>query len=155
MTAPHLPLPVEAMPHRGNALLLDAVLHADEERLTAELQVRPGTSFSDADGGLPGWAGAEIMAEAIAAYAGCRSLRRTGRRAQIGLLLGIRNYHSEVARFVPGARLIVETVRSSDDSAGSGVFDCRIVRDERVVATATLTVFQPPDESFLAEERAR
>lgn len=155
MTAMRLPTPGEVVPHRGDALLLDALLHADEDRLAAVVNVRPGTAFSDDDGSLPGWVGAEMMAEAIAAFAGCRSLRRTGRQAEIGLLLGIRDYRSTLARFEPGARLRVEALRSSEDEAGRGVFDCRIVIEDRPVATATLTVFQPPDDSFLAAERAR
>jgi predicted hotdog family 3-hydroxylacyl-ACP dehydratase len=155
MTTTTLPAPPAVVPHRGRALLLDALLHADEDRLTALVEVHPGSDFSAPDGSLPGWVGAEIMAEAIAAFAGCRSLRLKGRTADIGLLLGIRDYRSVVTSFVPGERLTVEVVRSSEDEAGRGVFDCRILCAGRAVATGMLTVFQPPDESFLAAERAR
>jgi predicted hotdog family 3-hydroxylacyl-ACP dehydratase len=155
MNMTRLPTPSAVVPHQGRALLLDALLQADEERLAAAVEVRAGSDFSAPDGSLPGWAGAEIMAEAIAAFAGCRSLRLTGRTAEIGLLLGIRDYRSSVASFLPGERLVVEAVRSSEDATGTGVFDCRILCADRVVASGRLTVFQPPDDSFLAAERSR
>lgn len=155
MTSLALPSPAEAVPHKGRALLLDELLLADDARIEASLEVRPGTDFSDPDGSLPGWIGPEIMAEAIAAWAGCRSLRRSGRTAEIGLLLGVRDYRVEVSAFAPKERLVVEAVCSSEDEAGRGVFDCRILGGGATLATATLTVFQPPDDAFLAAERAR
>jgi predicted hotdog family 3-hydroxylacyl-ACP dehydratase len=150
-----LPTPAEVIPHQHDAVLLDAILHADEERVTASLTVRAGTAFSDENGNLPGWVGPEIMAEAIAAFAGCRSMRARGETAEIGLLLGIRDYTSTVAEFAAGERLTVDAVRSSEDEEGRGVFDCRILRAGAVVAAGTLTVFQPTDGSFLDAERKR
>jgi predicted hotdog family 3-hydroxylacyl-ACP dehydratase len=150
-----LPTPAEVIPHQRDAVLLDAILHADEERVTASLTVRPGTAFSDENGNLPGWVGPEIMAQAVAAFAGCRSLRRRGETAEIGLLLGIRDYTSTVALFAGGEQLMVDGVRSSEDEQGRGVFDCRILRAGVVVAAGTLTVFEPTDGSFLEAERNR
>jgi predicted hotdog family 3-hydroxylacyl-ACP dehydratase len=150
-----LPVPAQAVPHRGDALLLDALLHADEDRLSAAVTVRPGTAFSERDGSLPGWAGPELMAEAVAAYAGCRSLREKGRTAPIGLILGIRDYQCAVARFETGEALVVDAVRSSEDEEGRGVFDCRISSGGRLLASGMLTVYQPPDSTFLDAERLR
>ena len=150
-----LPKPAQIVPHQGDALLLDALLHADEDRVSAAVIVRPGTAFSDRDGGLPGWAGPELMAEAVAAYAGCRSLRDKGQTAPIGLILGIRDYECVVARFETGEALIVDAVRSSEDEEGRGVFDCRISGGGRLLARGMLTVYQPQDATFLDAERMR
>lgn len=150
-----LPTPAEVVPHKGGALLLEELLQADDVQVTAALAVRAGTDFSEPDGSLPGWMGPEIMAEAVAAWAGCRSLRRAGRAAEIGLLLGVRDYRLEAGSFAPGDRLVVEAVCSSEDEIGRGVFDCRILSRGNVVARGTLTVFQPTDDAYIASERAR
>lgn len=142
-----LPEPNAVIPHQGAAVLLDKIDLVDENRLTASLTVRPGTAFSDVDGNLPAWIGAEIMAQAVAAYAGERSLRRTGRLAPFGLLLGIRGYQSQLDYLVPGGQFSVEVICSSEDEYGRGVFDCRILDARRTVASGTLTVYQPQDGS--------
>jgi predicted hotdog family 3-hydroxylacyl-ACP dehydratase len=144
MHAP-MPEPGAVIPHKGDAVLLDDIVLIEPNRLTASLAVRRGTHFSDAEGGLPPWVGAEIMAQAIAAYAGERSLRRTGQLAPFGLLLGIRGYQGPEGPFEPGERLVVEVACSSEDEYGRGVFDCRILRGQRTVASGTLTVYQPQD----------
>jgi len=155
MSIEPLPSPAAAIPHKDDAVLLDEIRHADGNRVTAVATVRPGTAFSDAAGNLPGWVGPEIMAQAVAAFSGCRSLRDRGESAEIGLLLGIRDYESAVAEFRIGDQLQIEVVRSSEDEEGRGVFDGSISMAGAVVASGTLTVFEPKDGSFLEAERAR
>ena len=147
--------PGELMSHRKNALLLDEILHVDAGRLEARLVVRPGTSFSDSSGNLPAWVGPEVMAQAISALSGWRSLRARGHLPGIGLLLGIRSYAAPAGDFLCGEILDVEVIESSEDEEGMAVFDGRIRRSGEVLATGTLTVFQPPDDTFLAKECAR
>jgi predicted hotdog family 3-hydroxylacyl-ACP dehydratase len=146
--------PAELVPHRENAALLEEILYADDDRLTAGLVVRRDTAFSDACGNLPAWVGPEVMAQAIAALAGRRSLRERGRPAAIGLLLGIRSYSAR-GEFLAGDSLQVDVVKSSEDERGMAVFDGRISVAGAVVASGVLTVFQPPDDSFLEAESAR
>lgn len=147
--------PTLVLPHRNNALLLESMLEADDLRAAASLVVRRDTAFSAPDGCLPGWVGIEMMAEAVAGWAGCRSLRQTGRTAEIGLLLGVREYRATMELFPVGLQLIVEVICSSMDSDGRGVFDCRILSGGTCVATAILTVYQPINDSFIQIERAR
>jgi len=150
-----LPRPAALLPHRHDAVLLDVITLAEDDRLAASLVVRPGTAFSDASGNLPGWIGPEIMAEAISALSGYRSLNRHGHAAGIGLLLGVRGYTATAGEFRPGERLDVEVVESSEDEEGRAVFDGTIRREGQVVASGTLTVFQPADDSFLDRECER
>ena len=150
-----LPAPVALVPHTGDAALLDEIRSIDEHRLEAGLVVRPGTAFSDDAGCLPGWVGPEVMAQAIAALSGHRSLAASGRPAAIGLLLGVRSYETSVPAFHPGDALIVEVIESSEDEEGRAVFDCRIHRAGHVIASGTLTVFQPADNSFIERECLR
>ncbi len=155
MSHASLPRPAELLPHRHDAVLLDVITGAEADRLTARLVVRPGTAFSDGSGSLPGWVGPEIMAEAIAALSGYRSLQANGRAAGIGLLLGVRGYTATAGEFRPGEQLDVEVVESSEDEEGRAVFDGIIRTGGQVVASGTLTVFQPADDSFLDRECAR
>jgi predicted hotdog family 3-hydroxylacyl-ACP dehydratase len=151
-SANELPELCDVVPHRGDALLLDRILAADASTLIASLRVRAGTAFSDDAGALPAWAAPEIMAQAVAAYAGCIAQRERRCRAELGLLLGVRDATTIVAAFHPGDELRVEVTCSSADDEGRGVFDCRLLdRDHRVVATATLTAFQPPDAEVLRQ----
>jgi predicted hotdog family 3-hydroxylacyl-ACP dehydratase len=150
-----LPLPAELLHHTDAALLLDQLLCLEDGRLAARLVVRSGTAFSDSSGNLPCWVGPEIMAQAIAALSGYRSLRDNGRPAAIGLLLGVRSYQADRHEFTVGDTLDVEVVESLQDDAGRAVFDCRISHSGATVASGALTVFQPPDDSFLAGESER
>lgn len=150
-----LPAPVALVPHTGDAALLDEIRSIDEHRLEAGLVVRPGTAFSDDAGCLPGWVGPEIMAQAISALSGQRSLAMHGRPAAIGLLLGVRSYEMSVPEFRPGDALAVEVIESSEDEEGRAVFECRIHRAGHVIAAGTLTVFQPADNSFIERECMR
>jgi predicted hotdog family 3-hydroxylacyl-ACP dehydratase len=155
MSIESLPSPAAAIPHKHDAVLLSEILYADGDRVTAVATVRPGTAFGDAGGNLPGWVGPEIMAQAVAAFSGCRSLRDRGESAEIGLLLGIRDYESVLTEFRVGDELRIEVVRSSEDEEGRGVFDCSMSVAGAVVAAGTLTVFEPKDGAFLDAERAR
>jgi len=155
MSLAQFPAPAELIRHRGDALLLDEISRGDDKRLQARVLVRPGTAYSDHAGHLPAWAGPEVMAQAISALSGLRSLRVCGESAPIGLLLGIRSYRAAVGEFHCGEALEVEVTESSEDEDGMAVFDCRICRAGEVVASGRLTVFQPADDSFLERECAR
>ena len=151
----HLPRPGDLIRHREDAALLDEIRREDARSLEARVVVRPDTAYSDSAGHLPAWVGPELMAQAISALSGLRSLRQRDRPAAIGLLLGVRSYRAEVEVFRSGEVLDVEVVESSEDEYGMAVFDGRIRRAGQVLATGMLTVFQPPDDSFLEQEFAR
>ena len=142
----------ELVPHEGAALLLDRIESADARSLTASLTVRPGTAFSHEDGSLAGWAGPEIMAQAVSAFSTLTS-SRNGRPA-VGLLLGARAYRSRLATFAAGARLEVDITESTRDEEGGGVFDCRIRIGVEVVADGRLTVFEPVDPWAVLQDQA-
>lgn len=155
MNRPQSRHPADLTRHRGSAALLDEICRDDESSLEARVVVRPGTAYSDRFGHLPAWAGPELMAQAISALSGLRSLRARGRPAAIGLLLGVRSYRATVDEFRSGEVLDVEVIESSEDEDGMAVFDGTIRRAGELIASGMLTVFQPPDDSFLEREFAR
>ena len=142
------PWPIaELLPHAGAMILLDAVLEHSPEHTLCRRRVPADGLFHDADGALPAWMGVELMAQAIAAWAGCQA-KQAGEPVRLGFLLGTRHYTCNVAAFAPGSELRVEARRDFHDDSGMGVFACRI-EASGILAQARLTVFSPPDAATL------
>lgn len=138
------PWPIaEVVPHADAMILLDAIEEVESERIVCTRTIQPGDLFIDDDGGMPAWVGVELMAQAIAAWAGCCA-RAEQRPVQLGFLLGTRHYTCNVDTFPAGTCLRIEAQRSFHDEQGMGVFDCRI-DGAGVHAEARLNVFSPPD----------
>ena len=131
----------ELVPHAGPMLLLDRVLGADEESLSAEVTVRSDSLFCTAEG-VCAWIGLEYLAQAIGAYAGYIA-RRRGEPIKIGYLLGTRHYECSRPYFAVGSRLRVHVRRVFQSENGMGSFECRIDEAGDVLANVTLTVYQP------------
>jgi predicted hotdog family 3-hydroxylacyl-ACP dehydratase len=140
----------DVVPHRGSMLLLDALLAADEESVTVEGPVQRGQLFAT-DAGVPAYVGIEVMAQAIAAWAGCRAVR-LGRPVNPGFLLGTRRYACTLAHFPFGARLRIVARREIMGDNGLGMFACTLSLGESVLAEAMLSVFEPPDAAAFLEE---
>jgi predicted hotdog family 3-hydroxylacyl-ACP dehydratase len=136
------------IPHAGPMVLLDRVISVDEDGLCAEVSIRSNTLFCGADG-VGAWVGIEYMAQAIAAWAGYTAQLR-GEPVKLGFLLGTRRYESSRPIFVLGSVLRVHVQRLFQNENGLGSFECFIDNEEGRVASATVTVFQPPNvDDFL------
>ncbi|HET7331481.1 hotdog family protein [Dyella sp.] len=133
----------EVVPHAGEMILLDCVEACEVEHIVCTRIVRSGDMFVDADGNLPSWAGVELMAQAIAAWAGCRA-REEQRPVRLGFLLGTRHYACNVDAFPGGICLRVQAEREFHDEQGMGVFHCRI-EAPGIHAEARLNVYSPRD----------
>ncbi|HUB89609.1 MAG TPA: hotdog family protein [Dyella sp.] len=146
------PWPIaEVVPHAGAMILLDDIVEAERERIVCTRTIRAGGLFVEDDGSMPAWVGVELMAQAIAAWAGCCA-RAEQRPVQLGFLLGTRHYACNVDTFPAGAQLRVEAAREFHNQQGMGVFHCRI-EAPGIQAEARLNVFSPPDaEAFFNQE---
>jgi len=133
----------ELVPHGGAMCLLDRVVEADAESLRAELEIRADSLFFDGTA-VGAWVGIEYMAQAVAALGGWHA-RRQGAAPKVGFLLGSRRYSANQATFALGQRLVVEVRREFLADNGMGQYDCRIECDGAVLASATLTIFEPVD----------
>lgn len=142
--------------HRGNMLLLDRVVDADDESCRTEYTPRADAWYADASGNMPAWIGLELMAQTIAAYIGVHK-QTTGQPPKQGVLLGTRSYKSEVPFHAAGTCLCMEARVSFRDESGLGAFECRITRagkQEEVLATAMLKVYEPEDfDAFMKGKR--
>mgnify|MGYP001549788890 FL=1 len=137
------------VPHRGRMLLLDRLLASDADAVVVAAVVAADNPFAD-DQGVPAWIGIEYMAQAIAAWAGCRALERD-EPIRIGFLLGTRRYHCDPRHFAIGARLRIEARRELFGENGMGMFSCRILEGEAELAHAQVAVFEPPDPTAFLE----
>jgi predicted hotdog family 3-hydroxylacyl-ACP dehydratase len=136
------------VPHAGPMVLLDRVISADENSLCAEVGIRSDTLFCGPDG-VGAWVGIEYMAQAIGAWAGYNAQLR-GEPVKLGFLLGTRRYECIRPIFVLGSVLRVHVQRLFQNENGLGSFECSIDNEEGRVATAAVTVFQPPNvDDFL------
>jgi predicted hotdog family 3-hydroxylacyl-ACP dehydratase len=144
-------LPMESLvPHRGAMLLLDRVLFDDGETTRVEATIRRDGLFLR-DGQLPSWCGIELMAQAIAAWAGLRR-REANEAVRLGFLLGTRRYECSVAGFPAGSKVEVEVKLEILSEQGLAVFACRLFHGGAQVATANINVFQPSNvEKYLKE----
>lgn len=141
------------VPHRGTMRLVDRLVEWDEDGVVVELRVPDEGPFSHGEG-VPAWVGVEYMAQTIAAWAGCHA-RAAGREPSIGFLLGTRRYESSTSWFRAGAVLRVEATRELLGDNGLGMFSCRILGDGEELATANVSVFEPPDAMAYLESTAQ
>jgi predicted hotdog family 3-hydroxylacyl-ACP dehydratase len=137
----NLPDVRELVPHAGPMVLLNRVTAADAESLCAEVDISADTLFCDGEG-VGAWVGIEYMAQAIAAHAGYTAVLR-GEPVKVGFLLGSRRYECRLPRFSVGSVLRVHVQKVLQSENGLGSFECRIDAGETILATATVTVFQP------------
>lgn len=139
----------EVVPHRQDMCLLQRILRWDQDSIEAELVV-PATGLFIEDGEMPAWIGIEYMAQAIAAWAGCRA-RAAGSAPQLGFLLGSRRYSSQRSGFPSGSRLRVQARRELLGDNGLGLFACRILAGEEEWAVANVSVYEPADAKAYLE----
>lgn len=141
--------PADVLPHREPLLLLDSIQGYGEDWLQAEVQIRPDSFFADAHG-VPSWVGIEYMAQAVCAWSGIEQVQR-GEPPGVGLLLGSRRYEASCPVFITGSRLQVRIQMIWRDSNDLGAFDCTIHESGKVLATAQLKVYRPPDARAFLE----
>ncbi|HCS42424.1 MAG TPA: 3-hydroxylacyl-ACP dehydratase [Pseudomonas sp.] len=140
----------ELLPHAGDMIFIEQILSFDDEQIPPRLTVRPGGLFSRPDGSLPAWVGIELMAQSVAAYAGCHA-RQRGDAVELGFLLGTRKFECNVEHFPAGTELTIHGLRSLEDDNGMGVFECHI-NAPGIHATARLNVFRPPQAAQYLHE---
>ncbi|NKQ13105.1 ApeP family dehydratase [Pseudomonas sp. SST3] len=140
----------ELLPHAGDMILLDAVEAFDAESIAAQFQVKPDGLLNLPDSSLPAWVGIEIMAQTVAAFAGCQA-RQAGLPVELGFLLGTRSFQCNVEHFPAGSLLRIRAIRSLQDDNGMGVFECHL-DGPGIHAEARLNVFRPPEVASYLQE---
>jgi len=129
-------------------LLIERVLAWDAEHAAVAATPR-GDAWYAERGAMPSWIGIELMAQAIAAHVGLVA-RSRGQPPKRGVLLGTRQFRTNETRFAAGVELHVTARVSYRDESGLAAYDAIIERGGAQLATANVTVYEPPDfEAFL------
>ena len=141
----------ELLPHAGDMILIDSIERFDDEQIYTRLTVKSEGLFNLPDGSLPAWVGVELMAQSVAAFAGCHA-RQKGNPVELGFLLGTRKFECNVEAFPAGTELTIHGLRSLEDDNGMGVFECHI-HGEGIHASARLNVFRPPEATQYLQQK--
>lgn len=112
------------VPHSAEMVLLDRVLAFSEEALLAEAKISDDHVFLR-EGKVPLLMAVEILAQAIAAWEGCRA-RLAGREIRLGFFLGSRQLVLHGEDLAVGSVVQAEVRRSFEDDLGFAVFDGRL-----------------------------
>ncbi len=155
MSANRNPL-LELLTHRPPMVMLADVVSVDGNGAAKSVaDVSEGSMFYDRElGGVPACAAIEYMAQTVALVVG-ENRRSKGKPPRVGFLLGTRRMDVSIPAFRCGVRYEIEAkCVYADDEFGS--FDCTIAnQDGEIVATASLTAFQPPGDPKEFAEKMR
>ena len=142
--------PRHFLPHEHDAVLLSEVWSVDALVTCARARAGSANAFVADGEAWPSWLLIELLAQVVAASAGLRD-RQAGSRPRLGLLLGVRDFRSAVGTCANGDMLDLSVRESSRDADGTGVYDGEVRVAGACIASATLTVFLPPDaDAYLA-----
>lgn len=150
-----LALPIEKVapliPQSGDMVLVDRILDYGEDFLIGEAEIRADHILL-VNGELPAYAGIEIMAQGVAAWAGCHKQEKAAEQHQkaevrLGYLLGSRKLHIHQPSIAVGSELEIKVKMSIQDATGFGVFDCQLIdkQSKKLLLEGALNVFSPKD----------
>ncbi len=134
---------IQYIPHEQPMIFIDHLVEVHEGYAIAELSIRPGLMFCEAEG-LPTWASIEIMAQTISAYSGWMG-QQSQQPPKLGFLLGTRKMQLPFSHYALGKTLTIR-VEQQYLHEGLGQFSCEIHCDEQVIS-AMLSVYEPTDQS--------
>ena len=151
----------ELLPQAEPMILLSGYEEpAGEDSVVAFVDVMATSPFYEPGlGGVPACVALEYMAQTMALLVGLRD-RRRGVRPRVGFVLGSRKLETKIPLYKEGMRYRI-TAKCTYEDESFGSFDCEIreVADgavdengdstaerDAVVATATMTAFQPEGE---------
>lgn len=131
------------LPHSGDMVLLDCVTEYGDDYLTAEMQVKADNILIK-KGKLLTVSGIEILAQGVAAWAGCMSFL-ADEPIRLGYLLGTRKLFVYTQEIPIGTNLQIKVKKSIQDAAGFGVFDCQLIdlKENKVIVEGALNLFCP------------
>jgi thioester dehydrase family protein len=131
------------VPHSGKMIMLDKILDFGTDFLIAEMEVRPDNVFLRGER-LPSFLGAEIMAQGVAAWDGCKCAQ-LGKPIGLGYWLGSRKLSIHRPYIAMGSKLRIQIKLSIEDASGFGVFDCQLIdaNSQQIIVEGALNVFRP------------
>lgn len=142
---------INYLPHKGKMFLLTRVTQHDVEKhtITSEYDITENCIFYEEEfGGVPTWAGFELMAQGVSALTGITN-KIKGRNPLPGMILSVVDFKASIGFFKAGTTVqmkIAEDYR--DEETNTYRYLCSIyesVGDAVPAATAKITVMETED----------
>ena len=147
-----MPLPLEAqklLPHRGQMLLIDSVLSANEDGGTALADLSTQSIGLGPDGNMLPPFYIELAAQAYAAVCGYH-LQSRGLPIPEGYLVGVQKFqiNPQLSDFEFSSTELLIKVQTVGDFDGFAVVEGSISRENEILAEGRIKIFVPQDESM-------
>ncbi|WP_321405148.1 3-hydroxylacyl-ACP dehydratase [Maridesulfovibrio sp.] len=152
----NLPMQAEKLlPHRGQMLLIDSVLTAEDETGTVLADLSTQGISKGPDGNLLPPFYIELVAQAYAAICGYR-LKSTGKSIPEGYLVGVQKFQiiPQPSNKKWNSNELLISVQTLGDFDGFAVVEGTVSREGITLAEGRIKLFVPQDES-IAELAAR
>ena len=142
---------IDYIPHSGSMALIHEIIDAGDDYIECSVNVEDSSHFKDSDGRTPAWISIEYMAQTIGAYAGWNDSKK-GLPVKVGFLLGSRKLTLHQHYFDEATLLVRAELVFRDQELGS--FKCSIMSPDRdrILAEATVNVYQPHNIFEFVEE---
>ncbi len=127
------------IPQSGYMVFLDEVKNINTGEIVCTMTVKENSPFIS-DNKLGSYTYIEIMAQAIAAYAGIND------KIDFGFLLSCRKFNIFRSFVAVGEKLEIYAKEVLTDGKGMFVFDCAVKSLDEIIANATLSVLNPSDD---------
>ena len=144
---------LQLIPHRPPMLLIHELIDVNDKASMAKVVIDDSVPFFRAGQGVPAWIGVEYMGQTAALIAG-HQVQQGSTTPHLGFLLGTRKYRSEISHFPDNSILSISCQEQALVGESLATFACDIrfhadySDDEKLLATASLTVFRKPVESI-------
>lgn len=134
----------EMILHKPPMRLIDDILCIDENFAHCTAKISQEHLFYQAEiDGVYAWIGIEMMAQTAAAYVyGISAGKEDQNAAKIAFLTSVRQFNAEVDYYPCGSALTV-IARKNLLEDSYAVFDCEIWQEQRKIATAKISAYQP------------
>lgn len=133
----------ELIPHSGAMILVDDIVEKRDDFISVKTLISDDNPFLQ-DGKFPTFNTLEIMAQSLVVY---RGLNDKSSNARLGFLLGARRFEILKPTLNIGDELIIKT-QISEDFDGMGVYDSAVYVSNELVASASISVFNPSQEQL-------
>jgi predicted hotdog family 3-hydroxylacyl-ACP dehydratase len=133
----------ELIPHSGAMVLVDDIVEKKDDFISVKTLIKHDNPFLQ-DGKFPTFNTLEIMAQSLVVY---RGLNDKGSNTRLGFLLGARRFEIIKPNLNIGDELITKTY-ISEDFDGMGVYESSVYVDDKLVASASISVFNPSQEQL-------
>lgn len=133
----------ELIPHSDVMVLIDDVIEKIDQFISVKTIIKDDNPFLQ-DGKFPTFNTLEIMAQSLVVY---RGLNDNSSNNRLGFLLGARRFNIVKPNLNIGDELITKT-HISEDFDGMGVYESSVYVDDKLVASASISVFNPSQEQL-------